>query len=336
MKFYTTEAKEREGSANCVYVYYFGPPHHGKVPWDGFGGTLKRKVYQDCSSALATLEPLPYTLSGFVEDTRDAYDVMRHHFESPERRDRRASRNSVDQWHLFLYTFGQNPVHRPEEKFKRIVDISYQYQLLMRRAGVVYISLRVCWCLPCVASLWNGFNDWLGDEHVFPDCVMLSAEEDASEEEEEEASPSEELEEDEEDEEEDLKFFTFYQGNIAKKSGEVSTGYVSIPRNKSKEIASGLELGMWVLYDSKKSLQPIWLGRMLSNPDWAGKYSWVNDTSRWRKHLFTTIKPGQVGPYIQWYEKTNVNSTTTCFEIPSLNSGEAVGSELYYFDFVWF
>ena len=153
---------------------------------------------------------------------------MRYHFEDPEHRDRRKNRNSVDEWHFFHHT-ADNPVQRSDEKWARMKDITKHYQMVMRSEGVVYQRLRLCWCLPCIASMWDGFNGWADDTHVVPDCLMASAEEDDSGE-----SDEEESEEEEEAEEEEApatplteaekfwigkKYFTFYRGRAVKENG---------------------------------------------------------------------------------------------------------------------
>lgn len=316
MAFYSRMAEERGGSTECAFVYSFGPPHHGKGPWDGFGGTLKRKVDQVCKSALASPEGLPYTDTRFVQDSRDVYDVLCYHFEDPEHRERRKDRNSVNEWHFFHHATADSPVQRSDEKWAAMDDITKHYQMVMRSEGVIYQRLRLCWCLPCIASMWDGFNGWADDTHVVPDCLMSSAEEDDSDESDEE---SEEEAEEEEASATPLtkaqkfwigkKYFTFYRGKAVKENGKVSVWSGAIPQPQLKEVAMKLEPGMWVLYDSKERDQPMWLGRTMSNPEWNGKSAWFNDTRRHSKFDLVKISCGQVGLYIIWYEKMDVNST---------------------------
>jgi hypothetical protein len=59
----------------------------------------------------------------------------------------------------------------------------------------------------------------------------------------------------------------------------------------------------------KDDEQPIWLGRVMSNPDWGGQGVMQNTTGRTIKYpMGIEVKKNEVAIYVQWYEKIDVNS----------------------------
>ena len=72
-----------------------------------------------------------------------------------------------------------------------------------------------------------------------------------------------------------------------------------------------LAVGDWVLNDSNGPIQPIWLGRVIGNPDpvWKGKGVFKNDTGKTiRYDTGVEIRPVQQGIFIMWYDKIDINS----------------------------
>lgn len=45
IEFFTSLIKEMSGPDQCMYVYSFGAPGHGKGVFDGVGGAIKNKVH---------------------------------------------------------------------------------------------------------------------------------------------------------------------------------------------------------------------------------------------------------------------------------------------------
>ena len=45
LEYFTSLAMKRGGPSECMYVYSFGAPGHGKGPFDGLGGTIKNKIH---------------------------------------------------------------------------------------------------------------------------------------------------------------------------------------------------------------------------------------------------------------------------------------------------
>ena len=62
---------------------------------------------------------------------------------------------------------------------------------------------------------------------------------------------------------------------------------------------------------SDDDLEPIWLGRVMSNPKWVGQGVFQNNTSRIVSYSSgVKVGKGEVAFFVLWYEKINVMSDT--------------------------
>ena len=59
---------------------------------------------------------------------------------------------------------------------------------------------------------------------------------------------------------------------------------------------------------SAPDVEPIWLGRIMSNPDWSGQGVYQNETRKRHSFHGVSIGRGEVGLYVMWYEKIDVMS----------------------------
>ena len=72
-------------------------------------------------------------------------------------------------------------------------------------------------------------------------------------------------------------------------------------------VAKELTVGDWVLFDaSDDEVEPLWLGRVMSNAEWEGQGVEHNNTSRMRTYGDVKVGKGEVGVFVMWYEKINV------------------------------
>ena len=57
--------------------------------------------------------------------------------------------------------------------------------------------------------------------------------------------------------------------------------------------------------------EPIWLGRVMSNPQWKGMGVLLNNTRRTRTfNNGVVIGVNEVAIFVQWYENIDLNSET--------------------------
>ena len=74
-------------------------------------------------------------------------------------------------------------------------------------------------------------------------------------------------------------------------------------------MATKLTVGDFVLFDaSDDEVEPIWLGRIMSNPEWQGHGQFENETTRNMTFGNVELGRGEVGLYVMWYEKIDVMS----------------------------
>ena len=306
MNYYSRLINERGGSSKCAFAYSFGAPHHGKGKWDGAGGCMKHKVDQDTSSAM-TMGTLPYTSSGYIETVTDVYQSLVHHFEKGDHRDRRSRGNSFHAWRFFLYTNATDPVPRPTESITAMKCISENYQFIVRQEGLFYKRRRVCYCLHCIAAMRLGFTEWNGDEFAIPNCVMASLGCDTA-----------------------SNIYTFDRSHCEQTHGpNVSQQLQQVIRDIT-EMAIGLNIGDWVLFDSRMEDEPIWLGRVMSNPEWEGMG--VNHNTTRRKQTYDNgveISGNEVAIFVQWYEKIDINSRGLNYRASRSISDPQIQSNFY-------
>ena len=293
MNYFSRLIKDRGGPSQCAYVYSYGAPHHGKGKWDGAGRCMKHKVDQDTSSAM-TMGSLSHTASGGIENCNDVYDSLVHHFQHGEHRYRKKKANGFNAWRFRLYTAQNNPVMRPDEIFTALKDISSSYQFVIRNEGLFYTRKRVCYCLHCIASMRMGFTEWNGQTHNILCCSMVSLGQDAVQQ----------------------NVYTFNQQSCERISGPNVSRQIQEDRRNRTEMALSLNIGDWVLFNSKMEDEPIWLGRVMSNPVWEGMCISQNNT-RTKKTFDNGVEIGanEVAILVQWYEKIDLNASVLKYRV---------------------
>ena len=97
--------------------------------------------------------------------------------------------------------------------------------------------------------------------------------------------------------------YTFNQQSCERISGPNVSRQIQEDRRNRTEMALSLNIGDWVLFNSKMEDEPIWLGRVMSNPVWEGMCIYQNNT-RTKKTFDNGVEIGanEVAILVQWYE----------------------------------
>ena len=303
MQYYTSLPEDRPGTA---FIYSFGAPNHGKCWNDGIGGMMKNYTNGICESSM-TSGILDYTDSGYIQSARDVFLTLRHHFgnNGEEERDRQVSQqNGINHYLFFYYGPDDNPIQRPEETFHSLEGINSNYQMAVRITNLLYMRNRPCWCLACMAALMEGTLEWGPGSHQIQNCIMAK--------------------------EDDRDMFTFTRQHCTKKTGPGVVVRIAEETSTRDENSMKLTVGDWVLIDGDDEDEPIWLGRVLSNPDWGGQGVFKNETNRSKRYgNGVSINRNQIGIYIMWYEKIDLNSDELDYHISRTITKPAVQSNEY-------
>jgi hypothetical protein len=143
-------------------VYSFGAPGHGKGVFDGVGGAIKNKVQSLIKATKTTNEGVPGVESGYINNVKDVFQAISHHFENSDNHVRnKAGGNPIDCFKFFLYLlYDNNPIQRPVEEFHQLMGISSNYQFAVNSVGCVYMRKRSCWCPACLSKLTQSTLTW--------------------------------------------------------------------------------------------------------------------------------------------------------------------------------
>ena len=71
-------------------------------------------------------------------------------------------------------------------------------------------------------------------------------------------------------------------------------------------------------------LEPIWLGRVMPNPEWQGHGVHKNESSRKMNFRGVGVNKGEVAIYVMWYEKMNAMSDQLEYWVSRSESGPIV------------
>ena len=82
LEYFTSLIKERGGPTECVYVYSFGAPGHGKGVFDGVGGAIKNKVHSLIKATKTSDDGVPGVDSDYINNVTDVFQAIRHNFEN--------------------------------------------------------------------------------------------------------------------------------------------------------------------------------------------------------------------------------------------------------------
>ena len=110
--------------------------------------------------------------------------------------------------------------------------------------------------------------------------------------------------------------YTFNQQSCERISGPNVSRQIQEDRRNRTEMALSLNIGDWVLFNSKMEDEPIWLGRVMSNPVWEGMCISQNNT-RTKKTFDNGVEIGanEVAILVQWYEKIDLNASVLKYRV---------------------
>ena len=144
----------------------------------------------------------------------------------------------------------------------------------------------------CFRVMIEGTLEWDPTSHSIPGCIMSESEKQSSAE-----------------DDDFVGLFTFHRCSCHKTSGPGVAQRLRETTQTRDEKTMSLGPGDWVVNDSNDSEEPLWVGRVMSNPDWDGKGVWRNDSTRTKTFSNgVKINPGQHGIYVMWYEKIDILS----------------------------
>jgi len=122
----------------------------------------------------------------------------------------------------------------------------------------------------------------------------------------------------------------FEKGLCTKTAGPGVAIQTQVSTRDRNEIALGLTQGEFILFDtSEDQLEPIWLGRIMSNPAWQGQGVCKNDSKRIMTYDGVKVGKGEVGIYVMWYEKINVMSDSLEYWVSRSESKPMVQNNRY-------
>jgi len=130
--------------------------------------------------------------------------------------------------------------------------------------------------------------------------------------------------------EKDTNVYQFDRSNCERTHGPNVTNQLQEENRSRAEMATALNIGDWVLFDSKMEDEPIWLGRVMSNPEWEGMGILSNNTRR--KLTYDNgveIGVNEVAIFIQWYEKIDLNATDLTYRVSREINKPQVQSNFY-------
>jgi len=158
-----------------------------------------------------------------------------------------------------------------------------------------------------MVALMAGTLEWTDEEHDIPNCTsaarVRSARRDPS-------GP---------DEEGQVSLFRFYRRECTKVSGPGVTSSRQQRVEFRNDMAANLAVGDWVMFEGnqQESSEPIWLGRILSNPEWGGRGVCKNETKKSIKYPSSRVTVGQneVAMNVMWYERIDISSEELDYHI---------------------
>ena len=311
INYYTTLIDSRGGPSETAFLYSFGAPGHVRGPYDGIGGRWKNKIDQCMSTAEVGL--LEFTASGSIQNVEDVHSALEYYFgRSTGKYAQLAGKNPIHHYHFFCYTAEKHPINRPDESFVTLQGISKHYQFLVKREGVVYMRQRSCFCLSCMAELTEGTLTWESMHNVKGCSAKVRSETDS-------------------DMYSDTNIYCFDKCDCTKTAGPGVMATVQCKNKSRREFASKLTVGDWVMFDAEDDeAEPVWLGRVMSNPVWDGQGVLENKTPQIISYgNGVKIGKGEVALFVMWYEKIDVMSDKLEYWVSRTETKPIVQSNKY-------
>ena len=89
-------------------------------------------------------------------------------------------------------------------------------------------------------------------------------------------------------------------------------------------VASELAVGDFVLFDAHDDeVEPIWLGRVMPNPEWNGQGVYANNSGKNISFRGVAIGRREVAIYVMWYEKLTPRMMITSIGCPGQNENRS-------------
>ena len=118
--------------------------------------------------------------------------------------------------------------------------------------------------------------------------------------------------------------YAFSTHACTKTAGRDVAAAIIHDRDELNNVSAELCVGDWIIFHgvdengNEDPDQPLWLGRVMSNPDdgWDGRGVKQNTTNRAVKYpMGVEVKKNEVAIYVQWYEKMNLNSNEPKYHV---------------------
>ena len=109
---------DRGGATNCMYVYSFGAPGHGKVFFVGLRGALKNKIHSLIKGSKTGGNIIAGTDSGYILSVKDVHDALKEYFEKGH--DGLCKNKSKNKFKFFKHLTCDNIIRRTKA-FKGLV-----------------------------------------------------------------------------------------------------------------------------------------------------------------------------------------------------------------------
>jgi hypothetical protein len=294
LEYFTSLIIERGGPGQCMYVYSFGAPGHGKGVFDGVGGTIKNKISSLIKATKTSGEGVPGVESRYITDVNDVFQAIQHYFEKGDNRPRtRAGSTSINKYKFFSHLIAECPIPRPavDEVFDPLEGISSNYQYAVNNVGIVYKRKQSCWCMSCMTQIQSTLR-W-GETHAIPRCLSRG--------------------------EDTTKVYDFVKQSCRKRQGVGVAAANEMIRVERNEIAEMLNVGDWMMFASPQASEPFWIGRAIAKTEWGDRCSYKNNTPRQLKTpgIDETImlRPGEYAINVQWYCQYDIgNPLKYCVE----------------------
>ena len=128
----------------------------------------------------------------------------------------------------------------------------------------------------------------------------------------------------------DGHMFSFEKQSCTKTSGPGVAVQAQVITRDRNTMASELAVGDFVVFDtSDDEVEPIWIGRIMSNPEWQGQGIHKNNSRRQASFGGVQVGRGEVALYVMWYEKINVMSGTLEYWVSRTDTEPIVQNSRY-------
>ena len=276
IEYFTSLIRDRGGTTECMYVYSFGAPGHGKGFFDGLGGALKNRIHSLIRGTKTGGDTIPGTDSGYIANVNDVHDALEEYFEHG--RDglrKRKAKNKVHKFKFFKSLVDENPSRRTEETSTSLEKINSCYQFCVSNVGIVHARKRSCFCLKCISDMTDGSLNWESD-HQVKDCVSSVIQ--------------------------TSSIYNFQKRPCTKLTGPDVSIQQSQRRHTINEMASQLTPGSWIIFNSNGDIdEPLWLGRAMPKAEWSNSCIMRNDTRGVKIIDGAKVSRGGYAINVQWY-----------------------------------